>query len=407
MSNTWSYSAGKRGLNRVRVYERSPGSPLWIKWSNDHNQPERRSLRVVADRPIYDREVAVMIADRAALRIKESTTVGRDLRELLGLEERHTLEELFTEYWDVHTSEKEGEGWSDKYETDQARHRDFWYEKLGRDRYLRDVTPAEVEKAVKKTAEERDWEEETKRKYLVFLKSAFNWAESHLKWISGQETLTQIELPDPDPDQPDYEPKELFQILDAADQVDLRSRVHGEICTVTLRRLNAVRQTRLEHLEERMVGGERRMVISFPGETDKSGKTAYTVLPERSAEVVQKLADKPAVQATGLLFPRGNLEDGDPPEENRRPVGKKKLNTWWHDAEKKAGVPWEKKRALHGIKRTMVTLADARNLIVAASEQSNTDVETLRHVYVKGHPDKKCELADAIERERETWRNAS
>lgn len=97
----------------------------------------------------------------------------------------------------------------------------------------------------------------------------------------------------------------------AAEAVDLRSRVHGEICTVTLRRLNAVRQTRLEHLEERILGGERR------------------------------------------------------------PVGERKINTWWHEAEEKVDVPWEKGRALHGIKRTMVT------------------------------------LADAIELEREVWRNAS
>lgn len=113
------------------------------------------------------------------------------------------------------------------------------------------------------------------------------------------------------------------------------------------------------------------------------------------------------MKETGLLFPRGDLEDGDPPEENRRPVGKKKFNTWWHEAEKKAGVPREEGRAVHGIKRTMVTLAEARNLMQGASEQSGTDVETLRRVYAQGHPNMKRELADAIENEREVWRNAS
>ena len=131
------------------------------------------------------------------------------------------------------------------------------------------------------------------------------------------------------------------------------------------------------------------------------------MLRERSTEVVEELASKPGLKETGLLFPRSDLEAANPPEENRRPVGKKKINAWWHEAEEKAGVPWEKKRALHGIKRTMVTLADARNLIQAASEQSGTEVETLRRVYVRDHPDKKCELADVIELERETWRNAS
>ena len=55
-----------------------------------------------------------------------------------------------------------------------------------------------------------------------------------------------------------------------------------------------------------------------------------------------------------------------------------------------------------------VTLASARNrTIKGASERHGTDVEALRQLCLRVHPDRKCALADAFGLERETGRNAS
>lgn len=145
-------------------------------------------------------------------------------------------------------------------------------------------------------------------------------------------------------------------------------------------------------------------MLVFPGETDKSGNTAYAVLPPTTAEVVLELADKPAVRASGLLFVRGSLDDPDPPEHKRRPLAGETVTEWWHAAEETAGVPWVKGRAIHGIKRTVATLAhELMDSLGPASHQSGTDEETLRKIYLRDNPGPKCALADTLESAQQEW----
>lgn len=325
--------------------------------------------------------------------------MGPDLRAVLGLAERHTLEELFEQIWAVKYDD-----WDDEYQTDQECYRDFWYEHLGRDTTLRSVNPADVEKAVNTTAQGRDWSKGTRRHYLDFIKSSFNYARDKLKWITSQHDLTPIDLPDPDPQQPAYSEDELFAVIQAAAGIDLRLYALALIAYVTLRRRGAILETRSDAIEERILYGERRTVLLFPGETDKSGNTAYAVLPERVAAVLQVLVNNPAVQATGLLFVRGSLADPNPPERKRRPLAGETILEWWHKAEKAAGVPWVKGRGIHGIKRTVTTIAEERmGSLTAASHQSGTDEETLRKVYLHDNPGPKCALADALEAAHQEW----
>jgi hypothetical protein len=94
-----------------------------------------------------------------------------------------------------------------------------------------------------------------------------------------------------------------------------------------------------------------------------------------------ELAAQPAVEATGLLFPRGDLGCENPPPRHRRPVRTDRVIAWWHKAERIVGVPSIKGRAFHAIRRVAVTIAgeDIGSLSPAA-QQSGTDEKTLRDI---------------------------
>jgi len=84
MGKTWSYNRPK-GIEPVRVYEPYPGSPLWIEWQDDADDRARKSLREIADHPVYDRDVAEAIADTAAQRLKRDARRRSSIYELVGM----------------------------------------------------------------------------------------------------------------------------------------------------------------------------------------------------------------------------------------------------------------------------------------------------------------------------------
>ena len=70
MGKLWSYSTGKRGENKVRVYERYKGSRLYIEWYAD-GQRWQRSLKIFTGRPVTHKGDAIAIAHQLAEQITE------------------------------------------------------------------------------------------------------------------------------------------------------------------------------------------------------------------------------------------------------------------------------------------------------------------------------------------------
>ncbi|HUG02097.1 MAG TPA: hypothetical protein VML95_09535 [Longimicrobiales bacterium] len=66
----WSYSAGERGRNRARVYEKEPGGQVYLEWYEDGHR--RRALLAVTDH-----EEAKRRADAAAARFALSAEAER------------------------------------------------------------------------------------------------------------------------------------------------------------------------------------------------------------------------------------------------------------------------------------------------------------------------------------------
>lgn len=391
MSKTWSWSTGERGVNRVRVYERKPGGPLQIEWHTDGGR-KRKSLKKLVGEPVYDRETAKTIATEMAAKLRSKSGPKTNLLQALGLGTGRTLKEAWDQYIATRNSR-----WAESYHTDQRRYRAFWCEALGADTRLTEIAPATVERSVNEAAEERDWSDNTVRHYLVVLKSVLNFAARDLRWMP-ESALPAIDFPDIDPEGHPYEPRELAALLEETLQLDLRLGVMARIGCTTLRRLGAIRELELKDLASREIDGDVVPVIRFPGDTDKQGKTSEAVLPPSTAKLVKRLAEKPAVRAAGYLFVRGDLEDPDPPEDKRKPLHDRTVNEWWHEAEAAAGVEWIDGRAFHGIKRIGATVSShLTGGLAAAAQQSGTDADTLREVYVKSYPEQKRDLAERLE----------
>lgn len=399
MGKTWSYITGKKGLNRVRVYEPYPGSPLWIEWQNGADERVRKSLREIAGHPVYRQEDAKAIANRSAQRLKKEARSRSSLYELVGMKEPHTLKELYDRLF----ASRAGRRWGAKWKKAQKRYRDFWYKHLGQDSQLRSVTADMVETAAAKAAEARGWSEETKRQYLVSITAAFTFAQDKLKWITEEHNLSAVDLPSSDSDNKElrYTLTEVFQIIDACYELDLRMAVIAEIAYATLRRKGAIRQLLAGAYQTRRILDEEWKVLVFGRAIEKPDKTSEAVLAENVIEVVERLLAKPAVQATGFLFPRGDLHDPDPAEKYHQPLASKSVDEWWRKAEKKAGVAHVDGRGIHGIKRSVTTVSKrVMGSLGAAAGQSGTTESTLENVYAGDDPLLKRELADQLGRLR-------
>ncbi|MEE8551430.1 MAG: GIY-YIG nuclease family protein [Gemmatimonadota bacterium] len=82
----WSYFTGKKGHNRVRVYERQKHGSLHIEWY-ERGRQQRRTLKALAGYAVYDRGLAVRLASHFA----EQIANGHNTAVTDGFMERHLL----------------------------------------------------------------------------------------------------------------------------------------------------------------------------------------------------------------------------------------------------------------------------------------------------------------------------
>jgi integrase len=204
-----------------------------------------------------------------------------------------------------------------------------------------------------------------------------------LKWITEKENLSAVGMPKVRGESKAYDVEEIQNILGACAAVDLRVAAAAEIAWATGRRINAIRTLK--------AGAYSDGWIQFPGATDKARRSGRAFLTESAQLAVELLLQTPAVRASGLLFPAGDLQDGS---RKRQPISDEGLRKMLHRAEKKAGVASVKGRAWHGLKRRFATVTEASS---AAAKQSGTDKRTLERHYEQDDPAPKQELARKLE----------
>lgn len=333
MGKLWRYTVGKKGVNRVTVFERADATSIFVEWWDDDGR-HKRALSTVAGHPVTDRETAKIIAHRMSE--AQERRRNQQANEALGIRVPRTLPELLArrhaDLW---------ESWSPKYRKSRQRRRDFWERKLG-DVRLTAVSPAVVERIARDAQGDRSdrWRQDVLR-YLV---DSFIYAERKLKWIDAASNLSAVDVPRARGRSVAYTEAEAKRLLPALWEVHPTAGWIGAVAAQTGRRLTAIRTLGPEQVHQ---DGDWT-IISFPGDTDKArntGEAAVYLLPGREDWTVPSLET---------------------------------CNAWIREAEDTAGIEHVKGRAWHGLKRLYATITSG---MPGADRQSGTRAETLEGHY--------------------------
>jgi hypothetical protein len=380
MSRLWSYSTGVRGHNRIRVYERRDGGPLWVEWYDDSGR-HQKPLRDLRNRPILDKDLAKQLAEKMSA-AQDRRRDQEQVHTMLGYAPRRTLVELFKAYEDAHPS------WSEKHRYDKRASHRFWLRALGPRTTLQECTIDKVKRVVREEAARGGvgFGPRTQSKRLRHIKEALAYARLQLRWITeAEDPLVGLSAPIPKGESKSYTLDEVRRLLRAVEDVDLRVAVICHLAWVTGRRANAILTL---HTEAYRALGEGAGMILFPGVTDKARQAGEAPVAGRVVELLEQLLQRPRVSWSGVMFPCGGLDEPLP----STPVDKRWVSRRIRQAEEAAGIPSVPGRGLHGLKRRFATEA-LRLDPSAASKQAGTLESTLRGHYEQDDLAPKLELA--------------
>lgn len=392
------------------VRSRSDSDIVQIWWYDDTGRVQM-SLRTVTGEAITDRTLARDIADAVYEAQRERRAeIQRKKLERIGLLDSApmTLEELADRY---HSS-SDARQWKDSHRKGQERFRDFWLEHLGRSTPVHTIGVDEdrIKLVADEAQAEHGWSKTTRARYLTYLKALLNFGRKQLGILDERQTITGIKIPQWKGHRKDltYSEDETDALSPALREVDLRGYIVFEAYVQAGRRLDATRLLKADEVRFETVktkyGKVPLAIISYPAATNKVSEKDSEDPPEDvvlygdAVDALKELLTTPAVKATGLLMPHGELDASDP---KVGPISKERLiRGILREAEEKAGVPYVKRRGYHGGKRRMAADQDDTE---AAAAQSGTTGQTL-HGYNPRELKKQAELAVRMDRERKKRR---
>ena len=357
----WSYSCGQRGVNRVRVYERSVSPVIYVEWYWRGNR-KQRSLKSETGHPVTSRPLAKKIAHEVASRIKQDHNLAARST-IFGYTHERTLSELLAAY---HGAKEPG--WSHGHFKGMRRRREFWQTELG-DVQLAHINAATVEAVAQTLA----FKPETIRKYLVYMKGAYRFAVLKLKWLDARHDLSAVDLPKGQGESKPYSMAEVRKLLPAMERVGDGAGWMAHVAWQSGRRLNAIRTLAKASVDTR----DGYSVLTFPGETDKARNTGEVVVVDRAHALTVELMAQPGDYVLGVEPPKPEMC----------------IRTWVRQAETLAGIRHIDGRAWHGLKRQFATVSDG---IKGRAKQSGTSEETLRKVYLQDDLEPKKAVAEAL-----------
>lgn len=351
----WRHSEGKKGVNRVTVFERPDATNIFVEWW-DSSGRHKQSLRKASGSPVTSREEAIRACKRMAE--AQEQKANQTFGEMLGVPVDHTLLDLLKR---LHADKSAD--WSEAYKRDQDRYRKFWETKLGAVR-LAALTAGGVERIAKAAYPKKL---NTRGKVLRYLVDATYYAQHKLKWITEEHNLSAVTVTKPKSQSKPYTLEEARVLLPALEVQDWRAGFIGYVALQTGRRLTAIRT--LPKQPDWFTDHKEYGVLAFPGETDKARNTGEAIITDRALELARRARRRYVVPS---------LDE---------------CRDWMEAAEKAAGVPHRQHRSWHGLKRLYATLAKGH---VGREKQSGTTGATLDRVYVQDERDPKLALAKVL-----------
>jgi integrase len=389
----WSYLAGKKGTNRVRVYEKGKGGPLLLEWREpvfDKQGPvidprtgaqkTKRMRLSLAASGINSRTEAIKKAEEVAERFGEIRTGGAVTapKQSGPLTLGRMLDLYFAEVVPTKKPDTQKQNDTDRRMFLAYFGRDAVVERIGPDgrpqteigrvRY-NEFVKARKDGAVPGFSPAKG---QTIKNDVRFLRAVMRWAK--LERDDGSVLLVRNPwegFPVPAGDKPVRQEMtpELHRVLvDKA--VNWRMAVVLDLCRETRRRMNSVRQLALADID--LTGG----LVRWRGEFDKVGKTRVTPLTTRAIETIRRaLAHRreDGLQDSPWLIP---AED-DP----AKAVPRTRLDNFMRRTKREQGINVPR-LGYHGEKRAGIRDPKFRSLDPAVQEElAGTTWDTMRRVY--------------------------
>lgn len=336
----WSYSAGERGRNRVRVYEHASGV-LMLEF-RDRGRRKRISLGH------RDQERAKQEADRAAARLG-----GIQIHIPIEEAERAdiTLEELF----DIYGAEVTPTKGSRTRKRDRVV-ADMFKLYFGPGRTIRTLSVRDWERFIRDRRAGRvgpgepPWREVSDRTVeadLRFILAVFNWAtvagDGRGGVLLDRNPFKGFKVPkEKNPRRVTISDEEYRALLAAAEHIDWRFHVALVLAHETGHRIGAIRKLRWSDvdLEDNM--------IQWRAETEKTGYEHVTPMTPAARAALSRARDRnPGIGEAPILPSPGKGPNGH--------MSRYLARDWWKKAEKLAGLEPKKGRGWHSLRRKLAS----------------------------------------------------
>lgn len=362
----WSYSCGRKGVSRVRVYERSVSAVLYVEWYWEGKR-RQTSLATLAKHPVTDRHLAMQIAHKMSRALEQDHNRAAHAAVFGGPSVDKRLAELLAQVHKIR-----GRSWSQSHARTQETLRRYWLDRLG-DVPLESITEAAVESITAEDAEREEWSPRTIGRYRQYLAECLTFAALKLKWLDPKHRLTALDIPKAPGESRPYSMAEVRALLPALEAVDPRAGWIGHVAWQSGRRLAALRTFPTAGVDTR----EGYTVLRFPGATDKARRTGEVVVVGRAHELTRT-----------LLKTAGDHLLGDPP-----PSHETAIKVWLPAAEKAAGITHVRGRGYHGLKRRFATESQGMK---GRDRQAGTREERLSQTYRQDELGPKRDVAEAL-----------
>lgn len=382
-ANPKKFFFGKKGFNRVVVWQHEKVGAYYIAWYDGHGQRFKKSVgRFLGTEVVYDEEVAIATGKQLA-----KDLAGARTAEQLARAKRQPIEHTLGQLLQRYHFEQEGE-WSDSHRKAQERFRHYFLDVFDPETPLQEISASKVQNALRVTAQARGWSKRSVQAYMVYIKAAFRYANRMLRWIPEAFDLRELKAPSANAKKSDsFAVEEVKALLEVAPEVDLRMAAAIRIAVLTGRRSSAIAELSVDDITEKA----GHPALRFREDSDKAGKEGIAIVDEETEKALVALLNTPLVKSSGLLFPHGSLKRTR--SKGVRPVTADWLAKRLRDVEDAAGVEHVDGRGMHGFKRTMATLADDRK---AASKQTGTNQATLERYYEKDNFEAAAEVVEKI-----------